>query len=64
LEYLRIWDLVEEVKLSHGIPDKLYWRWSSDKEYSAASAYGTMFVGSTRPPSVKLLWKDGSPSTG
>ena len=61
MDYLRVWDLVEEVQLSPGIPDKLCWRWSSDQEYSAASAYGAMFVGSARPPGAKLLWKTAAP---
>jgi hypothetical protein len=63
LDYLRIWDLVEEVQLSHGIPDKLCWRWSSDKEYSVASAYGAMFVGSTRLVRLSLSAKSASHST-
>lgn len=61
LEYVRIWELIVDVHLSPAAPDKLCWRRSSDQQYSTATAYGAMFIRSTRPPGAKQLWKTGAP---
>ena len=57
LDYLRIWGIVQEVHLDEGVQDRLVWRWTSDGNYSATSAYRALFAGSSRPLGAKELWK-------
>lgn len=45
-----------------GVPDSIIWRWASDQEYSAASAYGAMFIGSSVPFGATLIWRSRAPS--
>lgn len=37
LDYLKVWNHVQQVQLSQGVHGRLIWRWSSDLAYSAAS---------------------------
>lgn len=60
-EFLMLWAIFERVQLTPGVPDAFRWRWSSDRNYSAASAYGAMFVGSSTPLGAKLIWKTAAP---
>jgi hypothetical protein len=38
-------------------PDIFTWSLTADHSYSAASAYGAMFLGSSRPLGAKQIWK-------
>lgn len=58
MEYLQLWDMLDNVQLSAGVPDSVLWRWTS---YSVASAYGAMFIGSIRPIGAKQIWKTSAP---
>lgn len=60
-EFLSLWAMVEQVQLTPGVPDTFAWCWSSDGVYSAASAYGAMFAGSSAPLGAKLIWKTAAP---
>ena len=60
-EFIILWNMVEQVQLSPGVPDTFSCRLTADRQYSASSAYGTMFVGSSRPLGVKLIWKTSAP---
>jgi hypothetical protein len=42
-------------------PDTFSWTFSPDQSYSAASAYGAMFLGSTIPLGAKQIWKTMAP---
>lgn len=55
LEFFNLWNLVEQVQLSPGVPDTFSWRLTQDGQYSASSAYGAMFIGSLAPLGAKLL---------
>ena len=61
LQYLDLWERVRGVQLMPGVPDSVIWRWSTDHKYSAASAYGAMFIGSTSPLGAKLIWETRAP---
>ena len=61
LQYLDLWERVRGVQLVTGVPDSVIWRWSADHKYSAASAYGAMFIGSTSPFGAKLIWETRAP---
>jgi hypothetical protein len=56
-EFWQLWELIQQVHLTPGSPDTFVWRLSTDGLYSAASAYGAMFAGSSRPLGAKLIWK-------
>lgn len=47
-DYLRIWELTEDVQLWLNEKDRFCWRFSADGVYSASSAYKAMFIGSVR----------------
>jgi hypothetical protein len=61
LEFFNLWNLIEQVQLSPGVPDTFSWKLTLDGQYSASSAYGAMFVGSSTPLGAKLLWKTSAP---
>jgi hypothetical protein len=60
-EFIRLWNTVEQVQLSPGVPDTFNWRFTTDGMYSASSTYGAMFVGSSRPLGAKEIWKTFAP---
>ena len=55
-DFNKICDLLHHVRLSD-TPDTFTWRLSADATYSAASAYGAMFIGSSTPVGAKQIWK-------
>jgi len=52
LEFDRLCDMLEGVQLSSE-PDTFTWSLTADHSYSAVSAYGAMFLGSSRPLRAK-----------
>ncbi|WVZ84165.1 hypothetical protein U9M48_031224 [Paspalum notatum var. saurae] len=50
VEYLLIWDLVDDMILQPDNPDQHCWKLSSSGSYSCKSAYNTMFIGTIVPP--------------
>jgi hypothetical protein len=48
-EFIALWNLVEQVQLTPGVPDTFCWRLTVDGRYSASSAHGAMFLGSSTP---------------
>lgn len=61
IEFWELWQMVQQVQLTPGTPDTFVWRWTADGAYSAASAYGGMFTGSSTPLGGKLIWKTAAP---
>lgn len=61
-EFISLWNTVEQVHLSPGVPDTFKWRFTADGAYSSSSAYGAMFLGSSRPLGAKEIWKTSAPS--
>lgn len=45
VEYLRVWELVDEVTLQPGIPNQFLWRSTQSGLYSYQSAYQAFFLG-------------------
>ena len=45
LEYLSLWTSLQSLDALSEEPDSIIWRWESSGEYSARSAYQSMFVG-------------------
>jgi hypothetical protein len=60
-EFINLWNIVEQVQLSPDKPDTFTWRLIADNRYFASSAYGAMFIGSSRPLGAKLIWKTSAP---
>ena len=60
VEAAALFDLLEQVQLQD-TPDTFCWTLSPDGNYSAASAYGAMFLGSTIPLGAKQIWKTAAP---
>ena len=42
-KFVKLWDLVQQVQLTNE-PDKIYWRWTTDGNYNAKSAYNVQFT--------------------
>ena len=61
MDYLRIWDLVEQTQLHTSTPDKLLWKWTADHAFSTASAYRAFFLGQSLVAGGKILWKTRAP---
>lgn len=59
-EVEKICDLLENVELSQQ-PDTFTWGLTADHMYSAASAYGAMFFGSSQLVGAKHIWKTAAP---
>ncbi|KAF8655413.1 hypothetical protein HU200_061155 [Digitaria exilis] len=62
LEYLQIWELVQQVHLDDDLPDRVLWRWTADQQFTTASAYQAFFQGQYSTPGVKVLWKARAPN--
>jgi hypothetical protein len=60
VEVAELFDLLSEVYLSPQ-PDTFIWTLTADNNYSVASAYGAMFLGSSSPVGAKQLWKTAAP---
>jgi hypothetical protein len=60
VEFAQLCDVLEQVQLSSE-PDTFVWRFSGDGAYSAASAYGAMFLGSAALLGAKEIWKTAAP---
>ena len=60
LELSRLFGRLMDIDLSSE-PDTFRWGLTPDGQYSAASAYGAMFLGSSTPVGAKQLWKTRAP---
>ena len=54
-------DLLEEVQLLSGVPDKHQWRFSASGQYSSKSAYEALFIGAVHFEPWELIWKSWAP---
>jgi hypothetical protein len=61
MEFIGLWNTLEQVQLCPGVPDTFAWRLTADQQYSASTAYGAMFVGYSKPLGTRQLWKTGAP---
>jgi hypothetical protein len=60
VEFAKLCDLLEHVQLSQQ-PDTFSWRLTEDQNYSAASAYGAMFLESSSLVGARQIWKTAAP---
>jgi hypothetical protein len=61
MEYLVVWDLLQEVELQPDVPDKHIWRLSPTGVYSAGSAYDALFQGAVLFEPFERIWKSWAP---
>jgi len=61
MEYLDLWNVLEDIVLQEGIPDKHLWRLSGSGRYTAKSAYDALFEGAIRFASYERIWKSWAP---
>jgi len=54
--FVKLWDLVQEVQLNNE-PDSITWKWTSDGNYTAKSAYNVQFLGSYSHFNGESIWK-------
>ncbi|WVZ88204.1 hypothetical protein U9M48_034749 [Paspalum notatum var. saurae] len=57
IEYVEVWEKVQQISLAADRQDCFRWRWESDGTYSASSAYRACFLGSTRFLGGDFIWK-------
>jgi hypothetical protein len=57
LEFLLVWDILQEVQLNPGVPNHHYWTPSSSRTYSSKSAYDRFFTGAVQFEPAVRIWK-------
>jgi hypothetical protein len=61
VEYLHLWNLIEEVEICPDTADQHVWRLSNLGNYSSKSAYQAFFTGSITFAPWKRIWKTWAP---
>ncbi|WVZ79026.1 hypothetical protein U9M48_026654 [Paspalum notatum var. saurae] len=60
-EYLALWARLSHVVLRESVEDRVVWRWTTDGQYSARSAYLALNHGSQEFPGYELIWNSWMP---
>lgn len=60
VEYLKVWDLVQDTVLNDE-EDRLVWRWSSDGTYSSRLAYWVLFLPTYPAADFDRTWATWAP---
>jgi hypothetical protein len=55
VHYVSVWTSMQEIQLDQGREDRFIWKWSSNQQYSASSAYRAFFHGQSSIPGAKEL---------
>jgi hypothetical protein len=61
VEYLQLWNLVDNLVLHQGTPYQHTWRLSKHGVYSSKSAYDAFFIGTVKFGPWKRIWKTWAP---
>jgi hypothetical protein len=61
LEFLLVWDTLQEVQLNLGVPDHHCWTLSTSGIYSSKSAYDRFFAGAIQFEPTGRIWKSWAP---
>ncbi|WVZ54502.1 hypothetical protein U9M48_005288, partial [Paspalum notatum var. saurae] len=48
VEYVKVWEMVDDVILEPGVPDHFRWRFTQSGQYSCKSAYQSFFLGTVK----------------
>lgn len=57
LQLVELWDKVKHIQLTQDEPDKIMWRWTTNGQYTANSAYKVQFHGTTMKHNMSAIWK-------
>ncbi|WVZ59726.1 LOW QUALITY PROTEIN: hypothetical protein U9M48_009833 [Paspalum notatum var. saurae] len=60
-EYLMLWSSLARVSLQENVDDQIIWKWTSDRQYSAKSAYLALHLGAQEFPGHELIWSTWLP---
>jgi hypothetical protein len=60
-EFIELWERPDVFNLQEDQEDKIIWRFTSDGQYTARSAYGLQLEGSTRCRTTTLTWTSRAP---
>ncbi|GJN04342.1 hypothetical protein PR202_ga21885 [Eleusine coracana subsp. coracana] len=60
-EFLKLCDIIDQVELQPDTPDRHTWRFSTSGQYTAKSAYDTLFLGSVPFEPWERVWKSWAP---
>jgi hypothetical protein len=61
--YVHLWTRLSDVQLVASQPDKFIWKWTSNQQFSAASAYRAFFHGQCSILGASTLCKTRAPPT-
>jgi hypothetical protein len=61
VEYMRLWEMLDDVQLSQANLDKIIWRWTMGGEYSSSLAYHAFFIGAIPLLGAEELWRASAP---
>jgi hypothetical protein len=61
MEFLALWYRLGHIVLDPARDDVVTWRWSSDGQFSASSAYAAFFAGLVRAPLSGEIWRSRAP---
>jgi hypothetical protein len=65
IEYLRLWNILNDVELHQGVQDSHSWRFTSSGQFSVKSKYEDLFCGSVKFEPFERVWKAWArPSAG
>jgi hypothetical protein len=56
-QFVQLWVLIQNVHLNEDMEEEIYWKLTSNGEYSMASAYTLQFFGLIESSFYKLIWK-------
>jgi hypothetical protein len=59
--YFELWDMLENIILEEGIPDRNIWRLFASGKYIAKSAYDALFEGALSFAPYERIWKSWAP---
>lgn len=62
LDYLALWDELQLVQLQQGVEDFILWKFSTNGQFSVASAYEFFFLTVVRCPYGEMIWKARAPA--
>jgi hypothetical protein len=57
VDFVELWALVNEISLDEDTKDDIKWKFTSNGEYSAASAYNAQFEGMVNSFMMEAVWK-------
>lgn len=60
-EFLALWEMLEDIHLHEEREDRIVWRFTSDGQYTARSAYNAQFEDLTRCAPAELTWTAKAP---